>query len=66
MGLSTGPVDCAIAAQGSGLNQTMQLAAPPAMTSSQHIYEIQSRKDERGVDWISDAASIPSFVVLKY
>ena len=25
------------------------------MTSSQHVYEVRSRKDHRGVDLISDA-----------
>ena len=28
---------------------------PGAMTSSQHIYEVRSRKGKRGVDLISDA-----------
>ncbi len=31
----------------------MRLA--PVMTSSQHVYEVRSRKDHRGVDLISDA-----------
>ena len=28
---------------------------PGAMTDSQHVYEIRPRKDNRGVDLISDA-----------
>lgn len=28
---------------------------PPMMTSSQHVYEVRPRKDQRGVYQISDA-----------
>ena len=30
---------------------------PDAVTSSQHAYEVRPRKDQRGVDLISDALS---------
>jgi hypothetical protein len=30
---------------------------PDSMSSSQHVYEVRPRKDNRGVDLISDASS---------
>jgi hypothetical protein len=37
-------------------NQAMQPNRwPSPMTSSQHVYEVRSRKDKRGFDLISDA-----------
>jgi hypothetical protein len=37
-------------------NPTMQpIGWPGEMTSSQHVYEVRSGKDHRGVDLVSDA-----------
>ena len=38
-----------------GLTNCWSQPQTGAMTSSQHVYEIRSRKDHRGVDLISDA-----------
>jgi hypothetical protein len=37
-------------------NQSLQPTRwPVSMTSSQHVYEVRPRKDQRGADLISDA-----------
>jgi hypothetical protein len=36
-------------------NQALQPTAGPAMTRSQHVYEVRPHKDKRGFDLISDA-----------